>query len=333
MQKSSNLSIGAGILLFSLSAIAADKGGNGGDICEDRFKSVRDDIASWIEKGGSANLVFPSEVTLAQYNEQMLKYISDPTHIPRHPFKASIQCVSDKVLVNGAEKTCRNDKDPQTGAASIVCNIDRFNQTGDSDQYVLVHHEYAGLAGIEVNDGQDSQYPISNQISGYLENEIVKKLAIKPTIAGNITVNLQCDTFGSIETATLQAPDATDCKVTLPDNPYNERAYLVCSKPVVFTAKGFTYTSDAPVNLYYNQFYNGSIDAPIYAQDPSFNALDPEYWFENPVTVTDPAGFSLDLVLIPSKDGKTIVGGRFWHSTVGGRFGNSDENCAFTKKP
>jgi hypothetical protein len=52
--------------------------------------------------------------------------------------------------------------------------------TDQSDQYVLIHHEYAGLAGFEVNDGESSQYEISNQISGYLEDQIVKKLVVKP---------------------------------------------------------------------------------------------------------------------------------------------------------
>ncbi len=55
--------------------------------------------------------------------------------------------------------------------------------TSESDQYVLVHHEYAGLAGIEISKGEDSDYQVSNQISGYLENQVIKKLAVKPSNA------------------------------------------------------------------------------------------------------------------------------------------------------
>jgi hypothetical protein len=55
--------------------------------------------------------------------------------------------------------------------------------TNDSDQYVLVHHEYAGLSGFEVNNGPDSTYLISNQISEFLVDEVVKKLAIKAPLA------------------------------------------------------------------------------------------------------------------------------------------------------
>jgi hypothetical protein len=49
---------------------------------------------------------------------------------------------------------------------------------------VLVHHEYAGLAGFEVNSGEDSIYPISNQIAGYLEDHVVKKLVVRPNNSG-----------------------------------------------------------------------------------------------------------------------------------------------------
>jgi hypothetical protein len=81
-------------------ALASRDVGNGGDICENRFQSVRDDIKSWINNGGSAGLALPSSLSLQQYNSQ------------------------------------------------------------------LVHHEYAGLAGVEVNESDESKYSISNQISG-----------------------------------------------------------------------------------------------------------------------------------------------------------------------
>jgi hypothetical protein len=171
-------------ILLAMNAMA-DAGstgmGNGGDVaCEDRFISIRDDIASWINRGGSAGLTLPAGITLTAYNQGMLKYISDPNDLPNHPFKATVQCVSGIVMVDGAEKACKNVMDSETGAASITCNIDRFAATNDSDQYVLVHHEYAGLAGFEENSGTESDYFISNQISGYLENQVVKKLEIMP---------------------------------------------------------------------------------------------------------------------------------------------------------
>jgi hypothetical protein len=166
--------------LASFSAAYAAGGavvGNGGDICEDRFKIVRDDIASWIQKGGSAGLSLPNSITLAQYNTNMLTEIAD----------AGISCVDREITVDGAEKTCENFLDP-AGKTQIECNSTRFMATSASDQYVLVHHEYAGLAGFEVNNGEESQYAVSNQISGYLENQTVKKLAVKPTQASEVSL-------------------------------------------------------------------------------------------------------------------------------------------------
>jgi hypothetical protein len=158
------------LLQISPAALAGHKEGNGGDMCEDRIKVIRDDIASWIQKGGSKGLKLSDSADLSEYNSAMLKHISS----------AQISCTSEKVLVGGVEKTCKNSLD-ETNTPQIICNAQRFIGTGDSDQYILVHHEYAGLAGFEATDQGDSHYEISNQISGYLENQVVKKLVVKPS--------------------------------------------------------------------------------------------------------------------------------------------------------
>jgi len=158
------------LVLASIPALAADKGLNGGDICEDRFQVVSSDLASWIEQGGSAGLVLPAGVSINQYNSKMTSEIKT----------ALVSCTDDKVMVGSAEKTCENFVDSK-GQARIVCDSSQFMATDESQQYVLVHHEYAGLAGFEVNDGETSNYPISNQITGFLAQELVKKLVVKPT--------------------------------------------------------------------------------------------------------------------------------------------------------
>jgi hypothetical protein len=158
-----------GIALLPLTSFAEKEIGNGGDICEDQFKIVRDDIASWIHKGGSAALSLPNRISLASYNSGMLSQISD----------AQVSCTEDKVFVGNAEKTCKNFIDSY-GKSRIVCNSRRFLKgTSESGQYVLVHHEYAGLAGFEVNDGENSHYSLSNQISQNLTDTVVKRLAVK----------------------------------------------------------------------------------------------------------------------------------------------------------
>jgi ankyrin repeat protein len=156
-------------LLSSTLSFAGDKIGNGGDMCENRFKVVRDDVDAWIQNGGGRGLKLPKTTTLEQFNSSMLSEIS----------KAKITCTTDKVMVRNAEKTCKNFVSAR-GESEILCNTARFMSTSESDQYVLVHHEYAGLAGLEVNTDESSVYLISNQVSGFLVNQVVKKLAIKP---------------------------------------------------------------------------------------------------------------------------------------------------------
>jgi hypothetical protein len=144
--------------------------GNGGDICENRFTSVRNDIHSWILLGGSAGLSLPQGISFAEYNQSMLANIAS----------AKVSCTDQKLTIGQAEKTCINYSSAGEQIL-IVCNTNRFMNTSENDQYILVHHEYAGLSGFEVNAGESSDYRISNQISGYLENAIVKKLVVRPS--------------------------------------------------------------------------------------------------------------------------------------------------------
>ncbi len=148
-----------------------DQGG-GGDLCEDRVKIIRDDIGSWIAKGGAKSLELPKGISSDQYSNQMLRMIS----------QAKIKCVSSgdlgyPVMVLGTPKTCRFDKLEEI--SSITCDINKFKSETESDQYVLIHHEFAGLAGVEVPNGDDSEYFVSNQLTEYLVDQVVKKLALK----------------------------------------------------------------------------------------------------------------------------------------------------------
>jgi hypothetical protein len=155
-------------LMASLSAMAGEKGLNGGDMCEDRIKTVRDDVQSWITNHGSSGLTLPENITLDRYNAGMLTQIQN----------AQLSCTESVVMVGNAEKTCKNFLDTD-GTPRIVCNAKRFMDTSESDQYILTHHEYAGLAGFEKNNGEESKYPISNQISEFLSDQFIKKLAVK----------------------------------------------------------------------------------------------------------------------------------------------------------
>jgi hypothetical protein len=157
-----------GCLLISTLSYAGKESSGGGDMCEDRIKIVRDDIASWIQKGGPQGLKLPSDLTQAQYSSAMLDAIS----------QAKVSCTGDVIMIGSAEKTCKNYFDH--GIPRVLCNAKKLLSTDESLQYNLVHHEYAGLARIEVADGEDSDYSVSNQISGFLVDEVVKKLVIAP---------------------------------------------------------------------------------------------------------------------------------------------------------
>ena len=94
--------------------------------------------------------------------------------------KSKVSCIDTPVSIDTSEKTCKNTIESD-GSMQIVCNNQRFMQTSDNDRYVLVHHEYAGLAGFEENSGSESSYGISNQITGFLTEQTVKRLAVKPS--------------------------------------------------------------------------------------------------------------------------------------------------------
>lgn len=151
-----------------------NEGSGGGDLCEDQIQIIRSDIASWIQKGGHKNLKLPQNINEEQYKTEMLKYISE----------AKIRCIgeSDKdypVEVYGTPKVCRFDN-KRFKKPVITCDREAFMKMNETNQYVLVHHEYAGLSNVEIPNKDDSQYQVSNQISSYLVDTIVKRLAVKP---------------------------------------------------------------------------------------------------------------------------------------------------------
>lgn len=159
-----------------MSRFRGSEGVGGGDICESQIKVIRDDIASWILQGGPNSLQLPAGMTVASYSEGMLKQIG----------KAKFRCVSKgddgfPVQVYGTPKICQFKKS-LTGNSRITCDRDKFMKLDENERYVLTHHEYAGLAEIEVPNRDDSTYSLSNQISSYLVDTVVKRLAVKPVV-------------------------------------------------------------------------------------------------------------------------------------------------------
>ncbi len=168
------------VLMSSIGhAKMGSEGVGGGDLCEDRIKIIRDDLNSWISKGGPKDLQLTDGVSTSDYSKAMLTEIK----------MAKIKCVAAgdieyPIQIGNSPKVCRFDKTQDT--SQISCDFNKFQSTSESDQYVLIHHEFAGLAGVEIPNGDDSNYSISNQISKYLVDQVVKKLAVKST---SITVS------------------------------------------------------------------------------------------------------------------------------------------------
>jgi hypothetical protein len=169
---------------FSLATTAASALGNGtsggGDSCENRIKVIREDIREWILKGGPSGLQLPPGISTAAYANAMLDQIAS----------AKIKCLgpSDEgypIMVNGVAKTCRFDRLTEQDKR-ITCDLAKFDALNEEKQYNLVHHEYAGLSGIEKPSQDGSDYTVSNQISAFLADVVVKKLAVKPSPNGTV---------------------------------------------------------------------------------------------------------------------------------------------------
>lgn len=141
--------------LFAFFHNGGDKD-NGGDICEQKFLKIRDDLSNWVSNGDLLDINLPESIPIPLYRRKML-----------NAFQFSIvSCTDEKVYVGKSEKTCKNYMDIN-GDNRIECNRDLFmNKTDVDDRYILVHHEYAGIADFETNRSkEESRYFISENIS------------------------------------------------------------------------------------------------------------------------------------------------------------------------
>lgn len=163
-------------------AHAAKKGtetGGGGDASEERVNEIRKDILSWLDTDGPKNLLLPYDLTFSSYISKM-KDILEPKKVIIGFIEKDDELNDElKVSVDGVPKTCRGFISEATSEPHIICNIARFKMNSESEQYKLIHHEYAGLAGVEKNSGAASDYRISSQLTDFLAKQTILKLAVK----------------------------------------------------------------------------------------------------------------------------------------------------------
>jgi hypothetical protein len=158
-------------LIVSLPLWAGTESGGGGDASEERVNEIRSDLLTWVKNGGAKGLVLPSDISYEEYYSEMANILT--------PQKVVISFAANEVSVNGVAKTCRGYFSKSDSRQHIECNIARFQNTSETDQYKLIHHEFAGLANIEKNDGAASDYQLSSQITDFLSRQTVLKLAVK----------------------------------------------------------------------------------------------------------------------------------------------------------
>ncbi len=150
-----------------------DKTGGGGDASEIRVNEIRSDLLKWVNDGGAQGLNFPRSLVQTQYEVQMKQFLAEK-HVV-----ISFTANQNEVMVSGKEKTCKGFISLNDRLPNILCHIERFRTSSSAEQYRLVHHEYAGLAGIETNEGGASDYVISDQLTDFLVPAVVLKLAVK----------------------------------------------------------------------------------------------------------------------------------------------------------
>jgi hypothetical protein len=149
--------------------------GNGGDPEELYFREIAINIRQWLVSGNSMSLKLPEGLSNDTYKDKIIEVID----------QFDVSFTFDLIQVAGTNKMCKNfwksENDPK-----IICNY-HFIDLKIEDKYKLIHHELAGLAGLEISEGGKSDYFISSQISGFLKKEIIKRLPIVPQLDKTIT--------------------------------------------------------------------------------------------------------------------------------------------------
>lgn len=159
--------------------------GGGGDSSEARVDEIRADILKWINNGGAKDLILPESIPYSDYETKM-KEILKPQKVVLGFIEQDDKTNNElQVSVDGRPKTCRGFISEIDQKYHMLCNISRFSNTTEADQYRLIHHEFAGLVNIENNDEAASDYSVSSQITEFLSMQTVLKLAVKSQIVSN----------------------------------------------------------------------------------------------------------------------------------------------------
>lgn len=163
-------------------AESGDKTGGGGEPKEIDVDAIRGDIEAWITAGGARDLKLPQGVSNAEYERSMISVLIPHSVVIGFVDEDSATDPELSVTVDGQEKTCRGFISKRDALAHMLCHRGRYKDASESERYQLIHHEYAGLAGVEKNIGASSDYSVSTQITAYLVPVTVLRLAVKGVV-------------------------------------------------------------------------------------------------------------------------------------------------------
>lgn len=159
--------------------------GGGGDATAMGVDEIRNNILQWIQAGRAANLKFSGNLDQQKYVSLMIpilapKYVVVGFVTPAQEAEARRMGDDElQVIVRGVYKQCRGFISKKDGLPHILCSTERYPRDG-AEQYRLIHHEFAGLVGVEANVGAASDYEISDQLTDKLLPEIRLRLPITP---------------------------------------------------------------------------------------------------------------------------------------------------------
>lgn len=153
--------------------------GGGGDANEERVNVIRADLLRWINNNGARDLKLPKSTSYGEYFDKMTAVLEPLEVVVGFVEKDDETNEELMVSVDGTPKTCRGFISIIDSKKHILCNISRFKNTSEPEQYKLIHHEYAGLVNIENNEAAASDYAVSSQITEFLSYQTVLRLAVK----------------------------------------------------------------------------------------------------------------------------------------------------------
>jgi len=158
------------LLTFTQTTFAAqsmgNEKGNGGDSCELKMQETIEDIRQWLQKDQFQGMTYPNNVTATEYKEAMLDATKNLT----------LSCTQETLSLNNYEKTCINK------GRTIKCNFKRFSALNEHQTYKLIHHELAGIAGLESNITEESRYELSDQVTSFLSLQKTLKLGMNKNV-------------------------------------------------------------------------------------------------------------------------------------------------------